>query len=154
MSLLSFGHCIITSATFHCIILELRTRHGNLGTFDQIWFRSVFRWTLFSLVITEVSTCCSKIFSAPQILVSAGFGADWIFCRVEVLVCKINGWLSTIKINYNLRGVWLGTLVRSLGQELADLATNNRLVDALVVNNLWPSSCILSQLSGANISER
>ena len=44
-------------------------------------------------------------------------------------------------------------LVRALGQELANLATNNRVVDALVVNNLWSSPCVLSQLSGANISE-
>ena len=62
-------------------------------------------------------------------------------------------YLSTIKINYNLRSVWLGMLVRSLGQELANLATNNRLVDALVVNNLWSSPRVLSQLCGANISE-
>ena len=62
--------------------------------------------------------------------------------------------LSTIKINYNLRCVWLRTLVRTLGQQLADLATNNCLVDAFVVNNLRSSSGVLAKLSGTNISER
>ena len=62
--------------------------------------------------------------------------------------------LSTIKINYNLRCVWLRTLVRTLGQQLADLATNNGLVDAFVVNNLGSSSSVLPELSGTNISER
>ena len=62
-------------------------------------------------------------------------------------------YLSTI-IVLNLRCVWFGTLVRALSQELANLATNNRLVDVLVVNNLGSPSCVLSQLSGANISRR
>ena len=62
-------------------------------------------------------------------------------------------YLSTIIVS-NLRCVWFGMLVRALSQELANLATNNRLVDALVVNNLWSPSRVLSQLSGANISER
>ena len=61
--------------------------------------------------------------------------------------------LSTI-IVANLRCVWFGMLVRALSQELANLATNNRLVDVLVVNNFWSPSCVLSQLSGANISRR
>ena len=62
--------------------------------------------------------------------------------------------LSTIKINYNLRCVRLRTLVRTLGQQLPDLATNNCLVDAFVVNNLRSSSGVLAKLSGTNISER
>ena len=62
-------------------------------------------------------------------------------------------YLSTI-IVANLRCVWFGMLVRALSQELANLATNNRLVDVLVVNNFWSPSCVLSQLSGANISRR
>ena len=62
-------------------------------------------------------------------------------------------YLSTI-IVANLRCVWFGMLVRALSQELANLATNNRLVDVLVVNNFWSPSCVLSQLSGANIPKR
>ena len=97
ISLLSFGHCIITQtlATFHCI---QNTRAEDLRPqLDDLMIRLGFDQSFggdFSLVrvITEVSTCYSKIVSAPQILVSDGSGAGWIFCREGVLVCKINGW--------------------------------------------------------------
>ena len=63
-------------------------------------------------------------------------------------------YLSPITINSNLRCVRFGLLVGASGEELANLATNHSLVDALVVDNLRSSPGVLSELSGANISGR
>ena len=52
------------------------------------------------------------------------------------------------------RRVGAAALVRAAAQQLPDLARDDGVVGALVVDDLWPAPGVLAQLAGADIAAR